>query len=386
MKKLALITITLIFIYCIIPETAFAEESDFNAIISTLIDALDGDELNKSLDEIWSQNDLEGETFKERLLSIINGDLSSDYGSILSMILGTVFTGIKKLIPTLLIVCAIALLYSFVKTLNPDFLSESTDKILYFTCYAAIIGLLIYKTFDIANGCFNAMKTYASQMDVVFPLILTVMSATGGTATASVYQPAVAFLSTGITNIITSVVMPLIYFLLLFISVSGLSQSIKAGKFTGFISSVIKWILGICLTVFTMFISVQGLAAGAFDGVTLRVTKYAIGNSVPIVGGFLKDGAELFIASGVLIKNALGLCGLILIISVFVPPLIQLISFSLFLKLAAGVIEPFADSRMSEYMYSLAKNLNYVLASLLVVGFMYVITVVLVLYSGGYFI
>ena len=190
-------------------------------------------------------------------------------------------------------------------------------------------------------------------------------------------------MSNGITGIISAVVAPLTLFLIMFSAVSGLSQTLRTEKFTAFISSAIKWILGICLTVFTTFISVQGITAGTYDGITLRVTKYAVGNSVPLVGGFLRDGAELFVASGVLIKNALGICGLFLVAGAFLAPLTELIAFTLFLKLAAGLIEPFTDTRMTDFIFGIAKNLNFVLASVLVACFMYVLTVVIMIFAGG---
>jgi hypothetical protein len=54
-----------------------------------------------------------------------------------------------------------------------------------------------------------------------------------------------------------------------------------------------------------------------------------------------------------------------------------------FLKLSAGLIEPFTDSKISDYMFSIAKNLNYVLASVLVVCFMYLVTIILIICAGG---
>jgi len=200
---------------------------------------------------------------------------------------------------------------------------------------------------------------------------------------AAVYQPAVAFLSTGVTGVITSFVLPMTVVLIIFSAISGLSQTLKTEKLASFVSSVIKWILGICVTVFTMFLSIQGLTAGMYDGITLRVTKYAIGNTVPIVGGFLKDGVDLFLAAGLLIKNALGICGIILVVGGMIKPVVELIAFSLFLKLTAGLIEPFVDAKMSGFMYDLSKNLGFVLAATLIVCFMYVITIVLLICTGG---
>lgn len=386
MRRICLIIVVLLFLALLLPTAVCAEEQSeitFDEVLSSLIDALDGDEASENIDEYWQRLGLEGETFKDKLLNVINGNFSVNYGDITSALLSLVFNGILSLLPILLSVCAIAVLYSIVKTLSPDVISDGVCKVLHFACYAAILGLLAYKTLDIVNSCYKNVKHYAGQMEIVFPMILTVMTATGSTVSASVYQPAVAFLSNGIIGIITSVVMPLSVFLILLSSVSGLSSNLKTVKLEGFISSIIKWILGISITVFTMFLSVQGMTAGTYDGITLRVTKYAIGNSVPIVGGFLRDGVDLFLAAGLLIKNALGIFGIVFIVGIFLSPLVELVAFMLLLKLAAGIIEPFADSAMAGYMYSISKNLNYVLAAVLMVCFMYVITIVLIICTGG---
>lgn len=384
MKRLLVFTLILIALYCLLPVSAAAEEEkSLDDVLSSLIDSLDSDKLEEELEKIWDRFGLEGDTFSGKIRSIINGDFAVNYSDVFSALGNMIFSGLKSLIPVLILVCAVALLYSFVQTLNPDFLSEGMGRVLYFACYAVILSLLLYKTFAVAKNCFDGIQGYAAQMNIVFPLIITVMTATGTTVSASVYRPAVAFLSTGITNVISFAVVPLVTFLIILSSVSGLSQTFRSGKLASFISSLIKWILGICVTIFTLFLSIQGMTAATYDGITLRVTKYAIGNSVPLVGGFLKDGMDLFLASGILIKNALGICGIILIVAGFAAPLVELIAFIFFLKLAAGIIEPFAESKMADYMSSLAKNLNYVLAAMLTVCFMYVITIVLLICAGG---
>lgn len=126
----------------------------------------------------------------------------------------------------------------------------------------------------------------------------------------SVYQPAVAFLTNGIVRIILDAVLPLSTLMMVFSVVSNLSVSTKLTRFVEFFGSLNKWLIGISFTVFTFFLSVQGITAGGIDGISLRATKYAISNSIPIVGGYLKDGVDLVIASSVLIKNAVGVWGL----------------------------------------------------------------------------
>ncbi len=387
MKKLALFTIFLLFVYSLIPTVVYAEEQvSFDSVLQTLLDSLDSEALDKELDEVWEELSLEKASFSDKIRLVLSGDFKADYGSIFSALFELVFSGLKSMLPVLISVCSIALVYSIAKNLSPDFLSDGIGKVLHFVCYAAVVSLLIFKTFDIVSDCFEGIDKYAKQMDIVFPVIITVMAATGANVSAAVYQPAVAFLSKGITGVVTSILLPMIVFIIVMSVVSGLSGAFKLDKFILFVSSVIKWVIGISVTVFTMFLSIQGLTAGMYDGISLRVAKYAIGNSVPLVGGFLKDGTDLFLASGLLIKNAVGVCGIILVISAVLAPIVELIVFTLFLKLAAGIMEPFADSKMADCVAGLSKNLGYVLASVLMVAFMYVLTIVLLICTGGMFI
>ena len=104
---------------------------------------------------------------------------------------------------------------------------------------------------------------------------------------------------------------------------------------------------------------------------------------MPIVGGFLGSGFDLVVAGSVLIKNSLGSCGIFLLVIVLASPLIQLAVYTLFLKLSAAVIEPVGDAGTADLLTSLAGALNYFTAGLLAVGFMYFITMLLLICSSN---
>ena len=61
--------------------------------------------------------------------------------------------------------------------------------------------------------------------------------------------------------------------------------------------------------------SLQGIAVGSFDSLSIRTTKYTIKSYVPVMGGYLSDGMDLILSSTILIKNSVGLVGVLLIIS-----------------------------------------------------------------------
>ena len=121
----------------------------------------------------------------------------------------------------------------------------------------------------------------------------------------------------------------------------------------------------------------------ALDGLSFKAAKYAVSNSVPIVGGFLGSGFDLLAAGSVLIKNSLGSCGLVLLAAVIGVPLVQLIAYNLFLKLSAAVVEPVGDAAIADFLSSLSGTVNYFTAGLLAIGFMYFVTVLLLICSSN---
>ena len=144
--------------------------------------------------------------------------------------------------------------------------------------------------------------------------------------------------------------------------------------------------MGITITVFGLFMTIQGITSATFDGISIRATKYAISNSIPIVGGLLKDGFDLIVAGNVLIKNTVGIVILVGMLFTVLAPIVQILCVSLMLKLISAITEPIADIRISDFCMTLSKSLSYLLSVILMVGFMVFITVLLMIFSANAFI
>ena len=152
------------------------------------------------------------------------------------------------------------------------------------------------------------------------------------------------------------------------------------------LKSIMKWVLGITVTVFSVFLTVQSSATSLFDGVLFKATKYIIGNSVPIVGGFLSGGFDLLTAAGLLIKNSVGVCGIVLLIAQAASPLILLIAFSLLLKVVGAVVQAAGENELYSLFSDLSSDTEYFIAGLLTVAFMYLLIIMLVINSANSFI
>ena len=364
---------------------AFAESSDdLNGSMEDAIDHLDTEDLQEYLDSLTQeQREAFGSNFADKLKDLITGDYSLDYGGILSSLSGIFFDQIAGLLPIFCVICAVSVLCGILGRFKSSFAEKGTSKMIFFVGYSAVLVLILTSLTGIVKDCSSTVHSLQSQMQAIFPVLLTLIATSGGSVSVAVYQPAVLFLSEIIVDIVAGIVFPLAAMICVLNMVGNMSQEIKLKNFSNLFAAVIKWVLGLSLAAFTVFLTVQGITSATYDGLSFKAAKYAVSNTVPIIGSFLGSGFDLVIAGSVLIKNSVGSCGIFLLVIVLIVPLVQLIAYNLFLKLAAAVTEPIGDAGISNFLSSLSGTVNYFTAGLLAVGFMYFITVLLLICSSN---
>jgi len=389
MKKIIYILILLIIISLSITTEVYAknDEEKLDDNITDQLDVLDTEKLDDYLDSLTdTEKSMFGEgTFKDKIKAILSGDFKIGYDSFFDAIFSLFFKNILTYIPIFSSIGAICILCGLISQIKPSFLSEGTTGLIFFVTYCSVLLLILSSLFSLFQSVYDSIDSIKTQMDISFPILLTLMAASGGNVSVSVYQPAAAFLSSGIVQLFFAVVLPITALIIIFCVVGNMSDNIKLTKFIDLFKSINKWVIGLSLTIFTVFLSVQGITSASYDGISFRAAKYAIGNSVPIIGGFLKDGFDLILASSVIIKNAVGSGCIILLVSSILVPLVEIASYSLFLKLTAAVIEPVNDSKIANFLSSLSTGINYLTASLLAIAFMYFITIMLLVSSSNSF-
>ena len=98
-----------------------------------------------------------------------------------------------------------------------------------------------------------------------------------------------------------------------------------------------------------------------------------------MLGGFTKEGIDVIITSSVLIKNAIGGIAIVLLFLACLSPFIKIVVFSLFLKFLSGIIEPFADTRITQLLSSFAKIVTMLATLLLMIFIVYCINFLLLI-------
>lgn len=370
---------------------AFAEKTDgraeLNQNISDLLDKLDLSELQKFLEED-KDNFLFGfgGTAREIIEYLISGNLNTDYSGYLNELFSVIFKDVINMIPAFATVTAIALLSAVVSAAEGSIIGKSSSKIVHMACYSLIILILATMTAGIVSDCVACINNVKRQVEIITPILATLTVLTGGTGSAAIYQPSAIFLSGGAVEIVSCIVFPAAVAAVVLDFMSKLNTQMSFSGVTALIKSILKWVIGITITVFSIFITVQSSASSLFDGIIFKATKFVVGNSVPIVGNFLSSGFDMLTSAGLLIRSSVGVCGLILLLMEVIQPIIALIAFSAILKIVGAIVQPLGESVLYSLLSDLSKNVEYFVAGLLTVAFMYALLIMLIVNSANSFI
>ena len=327
-----------------------------------------------------------GDNATEIIEYLIKGNVGTDYSGYISEIFSVIFSNVVSLLPAFAEVTAIALLCAVFTGAEGNVLGKSTSRVVRLACYSLIVVIIASALAAVVAECVSGIESLRKQMEIIAPILITLTVLTGGTGSAAIYQPSAVFLSGAAVGIISGFIFPATIAAAVLNFMSKINPQITFTGMAKLIKSIMKWVMGITVTVFSVFLTLQSSASSLFDGVLFKATKYIIGNSVPIVGGFLSGGFDLLTAAGLLIKNSVGVCGIVMLVAQIAGPLVLLISFSLLLKLVGAIVQAAGEGDIFNLLSDLSSDVEYFIAGLLTVSFMYSLIIMLIINSANSFI
>lgn len=392
-KKIAVLLVVLISLFSLIaPLSTFAIDpttenlqQQLNSSVLEELNQIDFSGFNDIISEFHNSktNIFSIENIKDKVYSIISGNQAVSYNNFFASLFSNLISLILSYLPMLSVIIAIGIISNLLNGIKSKFNEKSTTNLINLVCFLSVCMLVITMVTNLSSSTGTAISGMVNQINLVFPILLTLMVGIGANASVGAFQPVVAIMSTYIADIFNYLIMPLFLVSFVFAIISNFSDNIKLDKFSTFISSLFKWGVGIVFTLFFAVFSIQGITAGSFDSVSIRTTKYTIKSYVPIMGGYLSEGMDLILASSLLIKNSVGLVGILLLITTMLNPLLQIIIFSLVLKLISAILQPLGNTKISNFLSSTSKSVNILSTSLIAIGFMYLISIGLVMTTGN---
>lgn len=392
MKKCLVVSLLLMsifwpFINSNITNVAYATTTSFEELESELknstaeqLDSLELGEFESVYDQFTGK---EEKSFREKLDDILNGEYSLTFDSVFALIKENVFETIHANYKILLLILTIGFLSTLIENLaftknNLNF--SSTISFVFIVFVATIVSVNIVQVIKEASVTLLNVSTV---IETLSPILFAIMVSLGAVSSGAIYQPAVAVLTTWVAKIFANFLFEIIIFMFVITILGSLLNQFKLDKVNQFCSSFLKWAIGIVFTIFVGYLSIKGITAGSYDGLSIRTAKYAIRSYIPVVGGYLSEGFEVFRGGSVLIKNSLGIIGITTLISVVLSPLLKLVVLNLTFKLAGALTDVVGASKISRLLFGVTKIFNYIFAVIFSVFMMCFILFLLIIMTAN---
>ncbi len=302
-----------------------------------------------------------------------------DNQTILKKILNLFGKEIKETIRIIGSIIVIIVIHSILKSISDSLENKSISQITYYVQYILIVTLIMSNFADIINLAKTTIQNLVGFSYTLLPILLTLMMTTGSIASASAVQPVLLFLITFIGNIITTFLLPLILIGTALSIVSKVSDKVQIDKLAKYFKTSVVWILGIVLTIFVGVLSLEGSLTSSVDGITAKTAKAAVSNFIPVVGKILGDAVDTVIGCSNILKNAVGIVGVIVVIGICILPIIKLAILTITYYIAGALCQPIADDKIVSLLSGMGDTFKVLLAMLISVSVMLIIGITLVI-------
>lgn len=296
------------------------------------------------------------------------------------------FREIKTVLSLVLTIVIIAIICSLLKNLQNAFAKEGISQIAFFTCYALLIVILTRSfmiSVDLVKGIIIGVSDF---IGAILPVLVIMLAATGGLTQAATLDPFIIASTIIIPRIYLNLIIPLVLGSFVLEFANNMSTAHKITNLCKLVRQSILWMQGIILAVFIGLLTIRGNAAATLDAVTLKTAKFAVDNFIPIVGKAFSDAIASLAGYSLVLKNAVSSIGLLIIILLMLYPIIKLIMMAFTYKLAASLIEPISDSRITKCVASVADSIFLLMSCVLTVSMMFFILLSIMASSGRYVI
>lgn len=367
-KKIIIIFILILTIPNIVQATDEIIESQLEALnLSSFIQ--EGEKYTKE-----SFNNLD---IGQVLNSAIKGkiDAKTIYSSVLK-ILGDEITSSITIIGGIL---AIIVIHAILKNIGENIGNNSISQIAYYVEYILIVTLIMKSFLTVIDMVKDAIVNLVSYINILIPLLLALVVTSGTTVTASAVQPVILWLIVLLGNGITMYILPILLISTVLGIVSNLSDKIQIGKLSKMLKSSIVWIMGFVLTLFVSFLSLEGTLTSGVDGLTLKGLKSASSTFIPVVGKALSDSVDTVLGATAVIKNAVGIVGIIVVLGICAVPIIKLIVLNILYNLSAAIAEPLADKKIINVMEQIADTFKVLLAIMFSISALLIVGIAIIL-------
>lgn len=345
-----------------------------------LYDDINYDDIQEVIDNIMDRED--AMDFGDYVGKLMSGEEAFSLSAIGNKVVQSISGEFKAHITTFGRLISIALIAAIFTNLSMAFKYHQVSETGYYVTYLLLFGLLISSFISASHIASTVIREILDFMKALVPAYFMSVAFCSGSLSSFTFYKVALILITLVDFIIIKVLIPMVNFYLIIVLANNLSKEDMLSKLAGLLELIIKWTLRSLLAAVIGFQAIQGLIVPVADQVK-RSTVFKASSALPGVGNAIGSVAETVIGAGILLKNAIGVAGLVVIIVICSIPMVQLTVVTLIYRFSSAALQPISDKRIIECISASAKSAEMLLQCVLVGAILFLLTITIVAISTG---
>ena len=357
---------------------------EFENIINEQLDSMDLSQLEELLDEAPTEMTIADEISVNSIINdLLNGQPIFDSENLMDNIKELFFIEVRSSLILGCEILAVCIIIGILNNFSNSFGSKTVSSLGTMICGFVIITLCIGSFYQTYNSCSSTMDVMSTTMTVLLPIMIPLLISMGGISSGSIMDPVILASVTGFNFIMQHIVLPLIFLSAIFILINSITDKDYVKKLALFMRKGALFITGLTITIFSGITAVQGIMTKSADSLLMKTAKFSIDNFVPIIGGFAADSLDMVINCIGVIKSAVGLIGIVIIVSMLAMPIIKIMAVAVIYKITAIAAEPVANKNIADSLNEIGTSAVTMTVVLAAGALMFLIFITAIMFMGG---
>lgn len=249
-----------------------------------------------------------------------------------------------------------------------------TGETSFYITYMLLLALLIKSFGSMGVELKELLENFILFLKALMPSYFLAVTASSGGATAMIFYEAVLFLIYVIQVVFLKGIVPAIYVLALVELVNYLHSEDFLSKMAELLQTLIEWSLKSCMAVVLGMQLIQNMIGPAMDSLKRDIIGKTAA-SIPGIGNAINGVTEVALGTAVIIRNGIGVVGIIILVCIGIRPVIRLALLAFLYKLLAAVVQPVSDKRMTGALSTIGNGYVLFLKVLLCMELLIFITI-----------
>lgn len=370
--------LVLLFLLLFPAEVVQAAEEDLGELQQQteerILEEFDFAEIDNSLQKLFPEQKIR---FGDLTEAMMRGDLE-ETGTLLLRYIEDQFTyefrsNRRNLVYMLLIAIVAAVFTNFSSAMQ----NRQVSEISFYVLYLLLITMCL-DTFRVAMaGMESRLELVLDFMRVLCPgYFLSVAIAAGSSSSLMFYNLVLALIYV-VEALILRFLLPVINIYIMIQVMNYLLGEEALSEYADLIRKFISWVLKTLLGFVIGMNVIQGILTPAIDTVKRSALTKTV-EAIPGIGNTFGGITDVMLGTAVLIKNGIGMAGAVILILVSVVPVVQMALLALLYKLAAALVQPVSDKRITGCIRSVSEGYELMLRVLFTTLLLFLLTIAVV--------